>query len=88
MDFPRRDDVLIALDAVRKACKVCQALQPVGSIPGQEEEPPEGASISTVEKADLSPGTIFASDSDPLVDWVSNIFFLPKSLWQIFLSNL
>lgn len=47
-DFPRRDDVLVALNAVRKACRVTNSLQPENLEDG----------ISTVEKADTSPVTI------------------------------
>ena len=46
-DFPRRDDVLVALAAVRKACAVTLALQP---------ESKDG--IATVSKQDLSPVTV------------------------------
>jgi len=48
-DFPRRDDVLVALAAVRKACHVTERLQP-------ESSTEEG--ISTVSKTDLSPVTV------------------------------
>jgi 3'-phosphoadenosine 5'-phosphosulfate (PAPS) 3'-phosphatase len=47
VDFPRRDDVLVALSAVRKACRVTNQLQP---------RDPEA--ISTVTKTDLSPVTV------------------------------
>ena len=47
-DFPRRNDVLVALQAVRKACQVTNDLQP-GRI---------GGDISTVEKSDMSPVTV------------------------------
>lgn len=47
LDFPRREDVLIALSAVRKACEVTNNLQP--------DQPEE---ISTVTKQDLSPVTV------------------------------
>ncbi|CAB9522362.1 3'(2'),5'-bisphosphate nucleotidase [Seminavis robusta] len=50
--FPRRHDVLVALDAVKRACRVTRALQPVVAV---EES---SASIATVEKADLSPVTV------------------------------
>jgi 3'(2'), 5'-bisphosphate nucleotidase len=47
-DLPRRKDVLVALESVRKACKVTTALQPSNVA----------ASIGTVEKADQSPVTV------------------------------
>ena len=47
VDFPRRDDVLVALSAVRKACQVTNQLQP---------RDPEA--ISTVTKTDHSPVTV------------------------------
>lgn len=60
LDFPRREDVLIALDAVRQACRVTQALQPThGTKPdGDTEMEANIGEITTVEKADLSPVTV------------------------------
>ena len=46
-DFPRRDDVLIALEAVRKAGAVTNALQPDNA-----------GGIDSVSKSDLSPVTV------------------------------
>ena len=46
-DLPRRDDVLVALDAVRRACTITSLLQP-----DQSDD------IGTVSKADLSPVTV------------------------------
>lgn len=46
-DFPRRDDALVALAAVRKACAVTIALQPELQ-----------RTITTVSKLDLSPVTV------------------------------
>jgi 3'(2'), 5'-bisphosphate nucleotidase len=58
-DFPRRDDVLAALNAVRQGCRITQALQPLGSRPGVEEKSKASEeTIATVEKADLSPVTV------------------------------
>jgi len=59
-DFPRRNDVLVALQAVRKACGVTNALQPENVSDG----------ISTVEKSDLSPVTVgdFACQASVLHD--------------------
>ena len=58
-DFPRREDALIALAAVRKACAVTRALQPVG---GKSTEPKttqgDSDSVFTVTKMDLSPVTV------------------------------
>jgi hypothetical protein len=53
--FPRRDDVIVALAAVRKACAVTLALQP---------ESKDG--IATVSKQDLSPVTVGTSRHKPL----------------------
>jgi 3'-phosphoadenosine 5'-phosphosulfate (PAPS) 3'-phosphatase len=47
-DFPRRNDVLVALKAVRKACQITNGLQPGTAKEG----------ISTVEKSDASPVTV------------------------------
>ena len=47
LDFPRRDDALVALSAVRKACRVANQLQPSTN-----------KDISTVTKTDLSPVTV------------------------------
>jgi 3'-phosphoadenosine 5'-phosphosulfate (PAPS) 3'-phosphatase len=47
LDFPRRDDVLVALSAVRKACRVTNQLQPSDT-----------KGISTITKTDLSPVTV------------------------------
>jgi 3'(2'), 5'-bisphosphate nucleotidase len=47
LDYPRRSDVLIALEAVRKACAVTMHLQPSTT-----------SGIATVSKADLSPVTV------------------------------
>ena len=60
-DFPRRNDVLIALRAVRKACRVTNELQPGGNV---------SDAISTVEKGDLSPVTVadFACQASVLHD--------------------
>lgn len=59
-DFPRRNDALVALKAVRKACQVTNKLQPESFNDG----------ISTVEKADLSPVTVgdFACQASVLGD--------------------
>ena len=46
-DLPRRDDVMIALDAVRRACSITSQLQP-----NHSDE------IGTVSKVDLSPVTV------------------------------
>ena len=55
--FPRTDDVLVALDAVRKACQVTQALQP---LQGQTSSSSTASNndITTFKKADLSPVTV------------------------------
>ena len=60
-DFPRTDDVLVALDAVRKACQVTQSLQPLQGQTGSSNAATnnnDNNSITTVEKADLSPVTV------------------------------
>ena len=49
-DFPRRNDVFVALEAVRKACSVAASLQPTS------EEHNNG--ISTITKVDTSPVTV------------------------------
>lgn len=46
-DLPRREDVMVALDAVRRACSITSQLQPDHSD-----------DIGTVSKADLSPVTV------------------------------
>ena len=48
LDFPRRKDALIALEAVRRACHMTSSLQPSSS----------GDTISTVTKVDTSPVTL------------------------------
>lgn len=59
-DFPRRKDVLVALKAVRKACRLTKKLQPDSLEDG----------ISTVEKQDTSPVTVadFACQASVLHD--------------------
>jgi HAL2 family 3'(2'),5'-bisphosphate nucleotidase len=59
-DFPRRNDVLVALKAVRKACQITNGLQPGTAKEG----------ISTVEKSDASPVTVgdFACQASVLHD--------------------
>ena len=53
-DFPRRHDVLVALEAVRKACRVTQILQPEHARRSNNSE----NIINTVTKQDLSPVTV------------------------------
>ena len=53
VDFPRRNEVLLALDAVRKACRVTQALQPE-----TEQASTTKDAIGMVQKQDLSPVTV------------------------------
>ena len=48
-DFPRRQDALVALEAVRKACAITLALQPDSS---------QRITTKTVSKLDLSPVTV------------------------------
>ena len=61
-NFPRREDVLIALAGVRKACRVTQALQPNKGISSEDtysnSNSNSTSTIGTVEKADLSPVTV------------------------------
>jgi 3'(2'), 5'-bisphosphate nucleotidase len=52
LDLPRRDDVLAALTAVRRACQVTATLQP------EVDENDREGTIGTVEKRDLSPVTV------------------------------
>eukprot|EP00978_Attheya_sp_CCMP212_P039094 scaffold200192_cov51-Attheya_sp.AAC.2 len=49
MDLPRREDVMVAVEAVRKACRITRAIQPSGK---------EDDGISTVTKVDASPVTV------------------------------
>lgn len=56
-DLPRRDDVLFALAAVRRACQVTATLQP-DSDDQQDTAKTISTTISTVEKEDLSPVTV------------------------------
>ncbi|GKY99234.1 hypothetical protein MPSEU_000878700 [Mayamaea pseudoterrestris] len=53
LDFPRRHDVLVALSAVRKACRVTRALQP-----DFEASCTKTSLIGTIQKRDLSPVTV------------------------------
>mmetsp|Transcript_12992 Transcript_12992/g.18924 ORF Transcript_12992/g.18924 Transcript_12992/m.18924 type:complete len:307 (-) Transcript_12992:6-926(-) len=60
LDFPRRNDALAAIAAVRKACTVTRQIQPLrGATTSSKSE------IATVTKADLSPVTVgdFASQA-------------------------
>jgi 3'(2'), 5'-bisphosphate nucleotidase len=55
IDFPRREDVLIALDAVRRACRVAQKLQPELV---DNADSSSALSIGTILKQDSSPVTV------------------------------
>ena len=57
-DFPRRADVLVALAAVRQACRITQDLQPLQGPSTTSTTTSNSNKITTVEKADLSPVTV------------------------------
>jgi 3'-phosphoadenosine 5'-phosphosulfate (PAPS) 3'-phosphatase len=50
LDYPRRKDVLIAIEAVRKACSITRQLQPITDA--------AATTIGTVQKSDFSPVTV------------------------------
>jgi 3'(2'), 5'-bisphosphate nucleotidase len=56
LDFPRRDDVMIALTAVRNACRVTASLQPIGETDRGGKTNDDA--VGTVTKDDLSPVTV------------------------------
>jgi 3'(2'), 5'-bisphosphate nucleotidase len=58
VDFPRRDDCLVALEAVRKACRVTGKLQPERGGYDGAATTAATTTIATVSKLDSSPVTV------------------------------